>query len=198
MPPDRIFSPSSAAGFSLAAALAYAVAERVGQAMVALFWVLAAIAAYNAIGVLVEAVALMLDRLAEIRAEIARRDAIAADRDTLLADVMRTMTAPQVEAFRALAGQQYDPADPRSVILPGFAILTRAFAVRWFAESVATPQPVRAYAEGRTDRQREQCAELLDWLVTHGYATRQAYNTPAIWMGPDSPARARAELGISL
>jgi len=196
----REFPASTATAYSIAAALCYAIFTTFQQYWIAaLFYILALFSAYSVLGWMVEGVQLMLTTIRENDADMAERETIAHDRNLVLAEQLQRMTAEQLAVYRDLAGAQYDPCDPQSVVLDGFALLTKAFAISYFATCSNTPTltPIRAYSEGRSDRQREQATELIDWLVTEGYATRAGYNTTASWMGEYSARMATERLGIT-
>jgi len=198
---SRIFGASPAIGFSLAAALAYAIVDNFGAAwMGAMFAVLAGIAAFYIIGWVWESIALMVIDMRTARVSVEHDLMIAHDRTLILAEQVSRMSSDALRVFENLAGAQYDPYDPASVIIPGFAFLTRAFATAYFASCTdSTMTPVRAYSEGRRDRQRDQAVELIDWLVTGGYAARMAYNTaPVTWTRESARGEAMEELGITV
>lgn len=196
---NRIFSGSGAVGYSLSAALAYAIFTSFQQSWLAgVFFVLAFFAAYSVLGWVVEGVQLVLNGIRENDADTALRETIARDRNLVLAEQLQRMSAEQLAVYRDLAGAQYDPCDPQSVVLHGFALLTKAFAIAYFASCAgsSTLTPIRAYSEGRSDRQREQATELVDWFVTEGYATRAGYNTTAAWADEHCAGVAMARLGL--
>jgi hypothetical protein len=193
----RVFSGSGAVGFALAASALYGLFSRFGQDWLALaFFVTSAIAAYHALGCMVEGIQSLLSDIRERDALMSQRELIAYDPRLTLAELLARMSPEQLAVYRDLASAQYDPYDPQSVILDGFQLLTKAFAVEYFAMSEDRPRRIGDFNEGRTDRQREQARELLWWLITEGFVLQADPTSTPVWSNKYSRLQAMGALNL--